>query len=569
MPRIIRVNMQTLEVKHQPVDKSYLRLGGRGLTSWIVSQEVPPTCHPLSEKNKLIIAPGLLSGTGIPLSNKLSIGAKSPMTGGIKESNVGGTTSFNLARLGIKAIILEGKPKDDALYVLHISSDKVSLLQANEYRGCGNYELHQKLRERYGDRVSILSIGQAGEMRLLAASIASSDVKGHPSRHAARGGLGAVMGSKGIKAVITDNATSSRIEIKDKKTLQKLSKDLAQKLVQTKAGLTKYGTAQMVDTANALGGMASYNFHRGSFEQAELINAETLYRNITQRGGEPSVPCMPGCVVRCSNLYRDKNGRYLTSSLEYETIVLMGSNCGISDLDVIASLDYHCDDYGLDTIDTGNVIALMMEAGVLPFGDGGRALKLLQEVEKGSVMGRVVGSGASVVGKILGLDRVPVVKNQGMPAYDPRTFKGMGTTYATSPMGADHTAGPAIPGRGGLDPSKTYDLTDPRGQVELARDLQIIIAVCDAMGWCFFVGPDPNTMHLTAKLLNACYGWQVSFEDVVEMGRRILRWERDFNRSAGFTKAHDRLPAFMLEEKQPPSGRIFDVDQNEIENMFS
>ena len=497
------------------------------------------------------------------------MGAKSPLTGGIKEANSGGTPATRLAHHGIKALIIEDAPGKDDLFVLRISRDAVELTDGSAYRGMGNYALVEKLRQQYGEDISVVSIGPAGEMRLSSSTVASTDRDGVPARHAARGGLGAVLGSKGLKAIVIEEGDANAGKtMHDRQTFDETVTAFSKYLIEIKAAFTKLGTAIMVDAINNVAGLPTRNYRSGTFEGAEHINGTTLYDTIVARGGRPIHACMSGCVIRCSNVYNDKEGRRLTSGLEYETIVMIGANCGVDDLDAIAQLDRLCDDYGIDTIETGASIGVAMEGGLLPFGDTQGMIELVKEIGKGSVLGRAIGSGAAAVGRMFGVYRVPVVKGQSMVAYDPRTLKGMGVTYATSPMGADHTAGPAIPGRGSLKEDKEYNLTEAEGQTELSRDLQIMIAVCDTVGFCFFVNPDPHTMRVTAKLLNAKNGWDWTMDDVVALGREAMRRERAFNLAAGFSPTQDRLPEFFYEEPSPPSGRVFDISQEALQEVW-
>jgi aldehyde:ferredoxin oxidoreductase len=272
--------------------------------------------------------------------------------------------------------------------------------------------------------------------------------------------------------------------------------------------------------------------------------------------------CAPGCVIRCSNIYPDKDGNYLTASLEYETLCLMGSNLGIDCLDTIARIDRKCDDYGLDTIELGNAIGVAMYAGVAEFGDGKAALELVDEVIKGTVLGRVLGQGCVVCGKVFGVQHVAASKGQGMAGYDPRTTKGFGVTYATSPMGADHTAGNLFPGRMGV----TYYLKD--GQIEASRGIQIMTAVSDSLGLCIFTGTLPPDMERISNLLTCATGKTFSVEDTLRIGEETLRTELSFNRKAGFTEKDDRIPEFFKKEELPPNKYLFDIDDEELDKVF-
>jgi aldehyde:ferredoxin oxidoreductase len=278
MAKIVRVNVTRGEVSIEAVSESYRMLGGRGLTSRIVLDEVDPNCEPLGGLNKLVIAPGLLTGTNAPSSARISIGGKSPLTGGIKESNAGGTVARKLARLGIKAIIIEGKPLDKSSYILNINNHEISLLPAQDLSGLGNYETVARLQEKYGANIGVISIGQAGEAKMSNASVAITDMEGLPTRHCGRGGMGAVMGSKGIKAIIVDDSGSSQllIEIEDKEGFNEICRSLAKTLIETKVGLKNFGTASLVDPTAAIGAFPTRNYSRGYFENKDKINGKSL-----------------------------------------------------------------------------------------------------------------------------------------------------------------------------------------------------------------------------------------------------------------------------------------------------
>jgi len=565
MAKIVRVDMSRKTIAEEPVPDRYSLCGGRGLTSRIIFDEVDPTCHELGSNNKLVIAPGLLTGTPAPSSSRLSIGAKSPLTGGIKESNAGGTVARKLANLGIKAIILEGKPVDESWYLLKITNTEATILPAGDIAGLGNYDTVAGLHARYGPKVGIISIGPGGERKMGAATIAVTDPEGRPCRHCGRGGLGAVMGSKGIKALVIDDkgADERLFNVMDQKAFNEVARTWAKAMVQSKAGLTNFGTAALVNPVSAAGGLPTRNYSTGIFEGSEKINGATLAETVKSRGGRTGHACSPGCVIRCSNIYHGEDKKYLTAGLEFETIVLMGSNLGIDSLDVIAALDRRCDDFGLDTMEMGNAIGVAMEAGIASFGDGNAALHLLDEAGKGTVLGRVLGQGATVTGKVFGVTRVAAVKGQGMAGYDPRALKGTGVTYATSPMGADHTAGNLLPGRAGVDCSS------PEGQIKASRDLQIMSAVIDNMGLCLFVGPLPPEMEIISQLLTSALGRPVSVDDVLKIGKGVLRTELAFNRAAGFPVAADRLPEFFKVEKLSPKCLVFDVSDKDLDQVLS
>ncbi len=550
-------------------------LGGRGLTSAVIAAEVPPTCHPLSAENKLVIAPGLLSGTMAAMSGRLSIGCKSPLTGGIKESNAGGQPAQVLARLGYAAVVLEGKPKRDDLFRIIINKDGVKIEVDNSLKGLGNYAAVERMRKEFGDHIVCISIGQAGEMRLTASSIACTDMEGRPARHAGRGGPGAVMGSKCVKMIVLDDTGMSTRQPRDPEKFRAANKIFIEGLRKhavTGEALPAYGTNVLTNILNEAGGYPTYNFKEGRFAGASKISGETMASLEAARGGMATHGCHRGCVIRCSGIYNDKDGHFVSKQPEYETVWSHGGHCGIDDIDKIARMDFIEDDIGLDTIETGVALGLAMEAGLVKYGDADAAIDLLKEIEKGTPLGRIIGSGAAVTGRVFGLDRVPVVKGQAIPAYDPRAVKGLGVTYATSTMGADHTAGYATATNilkvgGFVDPLK------PEGQVELSRNLQIATAAIDSTGMCVFVAfalmDIPETFTALIDMLNSLYGIDLTPDNVVELGQKILKIERDFNAKAGFTKEHDRLPAFFKAQAVPPHNVTFDVPDEELDKVFN
>ena len=564
--RIIRVDLRREKTTDETLPEVYQYLGGRALTAAIINDEVPPTCHPLGKSNKCVIATGLFAGTPFPCANRCSIGAKSPLTGGIKESNVGGTVAFKLSRLNIRAVIIEGQPAEsNSLYILKLDLKGGHLIFADEYGGEKTYKLASELRQRFGKKIGLLMIGPAGELQLSAAGIAATDLRGNPCDYAGRGGMGAVLGSKHIKAiVIDDQVTQNTPEYFNRKRFISISKAFTRKLKKNKKDLHEFGTPIEIEMSNELGYLPTHNYSAGRFEGAEKIGGDTMRQRINERGGPDGQACMPGCPIACKHTYVNSKSRYITSSLEYETVALLGANCGIDDLDAIAKMDRLCDEIGVDTMEMGATIGVAMEAGLLSFGDAQGAIAVLEEIPKNTPMGRIIGNGAEIAGKVFGVKRVPTVKGQGMAAYDPRSNKGIGVTYMSSPMGADHTAGCAMPGRTGFDLSKTYDSLKPDGQPELSLDLQIMVAIIDAMGVCFFVGLEIETLNILAEALNARYDRNVTFNDMVELGKDILANEHRFNLAAGSSMV-ERLPEFFETEPLPPHETFFDVDRDVIE----
>lgn len=565
-PAVWRFNMREKTFRREAVPASWERLGGRGLLARILLDEVDPTCDPLGPRNKLILAPGLLVGHMISSTDRISIGAKSPLTGGVKEANAGGRTGLQLALLGVKALIIEEQPAEPGWQLLHLSADGVHFEPADDLAGLGVYEVVPPLLKRYGDKVAIALIGPGGERRLRTAGIQNLDKDRSPSRISARGGIGAVMGQKGLKAIVIDGSGGAKPPLADPQAFKAAQKEFTEALMahpQT-ATYRDYGTAGIVMMCQGFGCLPTRSFRSGQFESAENISGEYLRQVLLQRDGEcdTSHACMAGCTIRSSNVFGGPDGKAIVSPLEYETIGLMGSNLGIGDLDTIARLNYEVNDLGLDSIEIGAALGVAAEAGLMEFGDGERAMQLLQEIRNNTPLGRILGSGPAIAGQVLGVERVPVVKNQAISAYDPRAIKGTGVTYATSPQGADHTAGLTIRAK--------VNHLDPKGQVELSRTAQINMAGYDTLGACVFAGFGyAAAPHTIPALLKARYGWDAPADALQALGRETLKLEREFNRRAGFTAAHDRLPEWMTREPLPPMNAVFDVPPEEIDQLFN
>ncbi len=560
-----RVDVKDQKLTVEPAPPSWEMLGGRGLVARVLVDEVNATCEPLGPGNKLLFAPGLLVGHMLSSCDRISVGGKSPLTGGVKESNAGGSTGMQITRLGIKVLIIENIPDKASWWVLHLSPEGARFEPADDLVGLGVYATAPRLLARYGQHVALALIGPGGEMRLSSAGIQNLDKDQVPSRIAARGGLGAVMASKGLKAIVIDAKDGEKASISHMDAFRKAQKEFNQALMahpQIKV-YAEYGTAAMPRMSNGFGGLPTRNFSEGTFEDVEKISGETMRELLLQRGGESETThaCMAGCTIRCSNIFGGEDGKAIVSPLEYETIGLLGPNLGIPDLDAIARMCYQINDLGLDTIEVGAALGVAAEAGLMQFGDSTRAMELIEEIAQGTPLGRVLGHGATTTGRVFGVENVPAVKGQAMSAYEPRAIKGTGVTYATSPQGADHTAGLTIRAK--------VDHLNPAGQVEISRKTQINMAGYDTLGACIFAGfgfaAAPETI---GDLLNARYDWQVGSDILQALGRETLTLEREFNLRAGFTSAQDRIPEWMTRQPLPPHAAVFDVPDDELDHFF-
>jgi aldehyde:ferredoxin oxidoreductase len=542
--RLIRVDMTNQTASIEPYPDEWKLLGGRALSARILLQECDPSCDPLGPDNVLVMAPGVVSGTAAPTSGRISIGGKSPLTNAIKEANAGGEPAQDLMKLGFRAIVVKGKPGDSGKrFGLEVDSKGVRVVPADAHKGKWNYALADDLRAQYGKTASFISCGPAGELELKGASVACTDTEGRPARHAARGGLGAVMGGKGLKYVSVDAGKLKVRKPADTKGFAQLCKKYS-KDYREGPQMFKFGTSSVVPVANMLFTFPYKNRVEGQSPDAETLDGKRIVESFEERGGEMH-NCMTGCIVSCSNIVHDAEGNYKTSALEFETLTLLGANCAIASWEDVADLDRLCDEIGLDTIEAGAAIAVYMDSGGMEFGDAEGAKRILEEIAEGTELGKAIGNGAVSIGEKRKHHRVPAVRGQAIPAWDPRPLKATGVTYATSPMGADHTAGLIV--NPGL-PAEEW--------ARASQEAQLVNAVCDSSGFCQFLQPTLDDIRQFYGLL---YGEDVTREQIADQGWQCLQDEWEFNRRAGFTEADDVLPQCMKEDAIGPQQLVFDV----------
>lgn len=571
MSKILRINTRTKEYAFEEVGP-YVNLGGRALTSRLINKEVPADCHPLSAENKLVVATGLLGGSTAANSGRVSVGTKSPLTGGIKESNSGGLFAHKMPKLGLLAIVLEDKPDADAPFsTIFISDDKVEFKDATDICGMDLYPAHDKLLDEYGNKLVAAMIGTAGETVRKTATIQFTDPYKRPARSAGRGGTGAVMGSKRIKAIVLDPEVNNKCVPADEETFKAVRRSWVETLKGhpvTGEGLPAFGTSVLVNVINEAGALPGKNFRYGQVTHAADISGEKIADVIKERGGKNKEGCHAGCIIQCSQQYNDADGNYVSSGFEYETVWAFGANAMIKDIDDIAALDRICDEKGMDTIEIGNTVAIAMDGGIIPWGDGKAAIELLQKVGTDDPMGLIMGNGVTFAANAFGVERIPCVKNQSMPAYDPRAVKGVGVTYATTAMGADHTAGYGVTANV-LGVGGNVDGHKKDGNVELSKNLQVATAAIDSMGFCLFVAfavlDAENGVQIMADLVQSYTGNPFTVDDLVALGAGAMADEQAFNERAGFTKMDDRLPRFFETDALPPHDVVWDFDENELQ----
>ena len=560
MRQFLHIRLDTHEVTSEDfMGEKAAKAGRYFIAKTLVEMDVAKV-DPLGSDNPLIFSAGPFAGSNFSNANRTSVGCKSPLTGGIKESNAGGSFGLALGQMNLAGFTLYGCCEDWS--VLHIGSEgQVSWRSAGAYMGKGNFECADMLHEEFGSKVSLAICGPVGEYGGLLAGIAMSDTDKRPTRLSARGGVGGVMGAKKVKAIVVE--LSKMPNFHDRKKLMKGIKEYGKKLKVDDAitALKDYGTAMMADYTNYVGGLPVNNFSSGrqvGLEEGPLkMGGEFIREQNMARGGETSHACMPGCMIECSNVYADSEGKELVSPVEYETIGLMGTNCGISDPDELARLNWHANDLGIDTIETGAMMGVLMDAGLAEFGSVDFLNSVLDEIRSGTDRGKIWAQGTGLVGKHYGVERVPVIKNQGISAYDPRVIEVTGISMMLTAQGADHTTGNA--------PKFECENKGVDELVEASMEMQVLCAAADSLGLCVFGRSVTNeNIEMIVELINDATGANLGSNFFLDLGKETLRLENRFNKDAGFIENDDELPEFFYNQPLEPSNQVARFRASEV-----
>ncbi|MCH8237522.1 MAG: aldehyde ferredoxin oxidoreductase [Proteobacteria bacterium] len=551
MRRYLHINLGDKTIETEELEgEAIVRAGRHFIVKTLLDMGVA-TVDPLTPENPLIFSAGPFAGTNFSNANRISVGCKSPLTGGIKESNGGGTFAFALGQLEIAGFTLLGAA-DDWVVIRIPKEGDITFEDASPYMGKGNFEAAAMLHEKYGDKVSLCLCGPVGEYQGLVAGIAFSDVEKRPVRLSARGGVGAVMGMKKVKAIVCDKAKMPTFT--DRRKVMDGVREYGAMIAADPSAqaMGRNGTAQVSDLTNHLGGLPVDNFSSGrqvdTSKEVHKMGGDYIRELNIERGGETTHACMPGCLIKCSNIFVDADGNELVSPLEYETLCLLGTNVGIFDPDEMARLNQTVNDLGIDTIEVGATFGVLMEAGEAEFGDVPFMEAALEDIRAGNERGRLLAQGTARVGEHYNVARVPVIKKQALSAYDPRVIEVTGITMTVSAQGADHTTGnlPAAECAG----KTTEELA------ALSLDVQIASAAADSLGLCVFGRSVTNAQHaLVIDALNNAHGTDLPADFIDAIGRETLLMEIEFNEKAGFTEADDALPAFFWDEELPPTGK--------------
>lgn len=566
MRKYLDINLADRSLATRELHGEDIVKAGRYLIAKTLLEMGTASVDPMSLDNPLVFSAGPFAGSSFSNANRTSVGCKSPLTGGVKEANGGGSFSYGLGQQKIAGFTLHGASPD--WVVIHFRKDGgLDFDDASPYLGKGNFEAQAMLHKRYGKKVTIALCGPVGEYGGLLAGISFSDKDGRPARLSARGGVGAVMGVKKVKAVVVD--LDKIPPFNEPRKVNSAIKDYA-KMLQADSLVAnfyaKIGTMGMADLQNMMGGLPVRNFSAGQMVDTSTgekfrMGGDYISQLNVSRGGEHTHACMPGCVIQCSNVYVDAAGKEVVSPVEYETLGLLGTNCGIGDPDELAQLNFIANDLGIDTIEAGATLAVLMEAGLGAFGDAAFMTDCLAEIGRGTERGRLWAQGTARVGEHYRVRRVPVIKKQAISAYDPRVVEATGISMMATAQGADHTVG-------NLPRLKTREMT---GAELVAQSLahQARVAANDSLGLCIFgmSVTNPNTEFLT-NAINAAHGTSLTKDFFEALGRETLRLEYEFNRRAGFTEKDDELPDFFYTEPLPPTNHVARFHGADVHDMY-
>ena len=565
--KVAHIDLSSRTVSVEPIREDDARkyIGARGLGVKYVFDNGPGV-DAESQENILCFMTGPLTGTLVPMSGRMAVVTKSPLTGTVVDSHIGGWTAAKLKWSGFDGLVVKGKA--DAPVYLYVEDGNVQIKDAADLWGHGVHDTLATLRARHGDDIGMLAIGQAGENKVRFACIINEN-----DRSAGRGGTGCVAGMKNLKAIVIRGDQKNMLQPADKEKFDAARKEALQTILESavtkpnQGGLSVYGTNVLMNATNAIGGLPTKNGQHTSYEQAEAISGEAVREHLLV-----SEPTCHACPVACKKEVEVSEGPYKvkTESFEYETAWALGANCVNGDAASIAYMIGLCNDYGMDTIELGNAFSTAMEAvekGLveesLDWGDHQRMAQLAVDVAMRRGFGDVLAEGPARIAVTFGDAQLAnVVKGQSIPAYDPRGLKGMGIGYATSNRGACHLRA--------YTPSSELlgipEKTDPlawQGKGALCKLFQDLHAVSDSFDICKFNAFAEGAEEYVGQYAGMT-GIEVSVDDLMLAGERIYTLERYYNQLNGFDRSHDTLPKRFLEDPSdgPGSqGQVCELDQ--------
>ena len=586
MGKILRVNLTDGKITEEAIPEKTARmyLGGGGLATKYLYDEVKKGTDPFSPDNKLIFMTGPLTGTSCPSAGRYSVVSKSPLTGTWAQANSGGFWAPDFKRTGYDGVIFQGIAKKPVYLVCE--DGKAELRDASHLWGMKTPETTDAIQNDLGKQFKVACIGPAGEKKVRIACIMNDK-----HRAAGRCGLGAVMGSKNLKAIAAKG--TKKVQIANPEKFMSVSKkqyDLIRDSM-LKVGLETHGTNLLLDMVNVRGGLPTRNWQVGMFDHVDKINGPALTDNVLKN----RVACY-ACPVACGRVSEIKTGKWAGKEgegPEYESVVLLGSACDVDDLNAITMANFLCNEYGIDTISAGSIVAFAMECyekGILTkkdtegleikFGDPDILVELIEKIGKREGIGELLGEGTKRIAEKLGKGSEKFamqVKGLELPAYDSRAAKITALGYAVASRGGDHMTG-YIQGPTFIDTpflvvddSKIDDVYVPKPKdATVLRDLENALTMFDVTGTCKFMG-----MMLDARewvdLISSVNGWEFSIEDFKKTGERIVNLSRAFNMRDGFSRADDNLPKRLVEEPMPDGpakGHVVEQLDTMLDNYY-
>ena len=562
--KLLRIDLKEKQYAAEPIPDSILKqtLGGKGLGTYLLLENNPEGIDPLSPENCFIIALGPVSDTRIPGSSRYGIFTKSPLTEIYSESYAGGHVAEPMSKAGYDAVILEGASKEPVY--IEISDKEVLFHNASRLWGKSTYETEDFIKDEINaGQVAVLSIGPAGE-NLVRFAVVENDYW----RSAGRTGVGAVLGSKRVKALVFHG--SKQREVYDPQGVDKFVKTIRErgKTDGLASAYRTLGTPMLVSMNNAVGGFPSKYWHLGTFEGWEALSAETMKKQLKTR----SRACA-NCFMACGKLSEVQEGRHKGLKIEgpeYETIYAFGGLCMIHDLREIAYLNNICDQMGMDTITGGNLCAFAMEASEkrkisekISFGDPDAVADLLMDIVFKRGIGRVLAEGIRHAAKVWGMEDVAMhVKGMEPPGYEPRVLKGMGLAYATSCRGACHLRSSFFK----AELSGMIDKDEIEGKADLFVDFEDRLTLHDVLIVCRFYR-DMYMWDELSEIIKITTGMDLGKKDLKELAARVVNLTRRFNIREGITRADDTLPERFFTEPLGDEGKV--INRESFETMLS
>jgi aldehyde:ferredoxin oxidoreductase len=541
--KILDINLSDGSIKTVPLDKDMARLflGGRGLGARLLWDLVGPEVEPLSPENVLIFTTGPITGTGIQTSNRFNVSTKSPLTGAILHAYSGGWWGMQFKRTGYDALIVRGKAETPVM--IEITPEGIAIKDASHLWGKGVFETTESLGQSRNQR-NVLCIGPAGENQVRIAAIMNDK-----ERALARGGAGAVMGSKNLKAIVVEGKEKNKPADPDQfKFMLYETGKLLKASPLTSQALPEFGTAVVMNVVNEIGVLPTRNFQQSQFEHADKISGEEITDTILVK----NQACW-ACPIKCTRITKTKSGKE-GEGPEFESAWAFGAQCGIDDLEVITEANYLCNDLGLDTISMGNTIGCAMELAEkglmeneLGFGQANKLLGLIQDTAHRRGIGAEMAEGSYRMAEKHGAPELSMsVKKLEMPAYDPRGMQGQGLVFATGNRGACHETGNML-GPEVLALPRLIDRFATQGKAGIVSVHQNSAAVIDSLVYCKFANM-AVAEEFFARTLSAVTGEHFTADDLMMVGERVWTLERLYNLREGFSKADDTLPKRMLNE---------------------